>query len=862
MEGSSAAWDSMVSIGKLGRGQERYYVDQAHGPVSAAAAVASGVEVYYLRGREPAGRWIGRGARRLGLDGLVRADELERVLAGQHPRDGSLLRLRGSVPGFDVTFSAPKSVSLLYALGDGRASGAVLAAHEKAVAEAFGYLERSAAVGRRGAGGVERVLGDGLVGAAFLHRMSRAGDPQLHTHVLVANLVRDSAGRWTALDARALYANGRTAGYLYQAVLRAEMTRSLGVEWRSVRKGGAEIAGVPDRVLKEFSRRRAEIEASMAAAGGVGPNAARVAAFATRRAKDYRVRPEALVDEWRLRAAKLGLASWQIERLLDRSEPVRLDVDDWVRIFDALSGPDGLTAKRSTFTRADVIRAICERLPGGAPVLVVERAADAFLGSTHAVRLLVPRDVTDRPVAIRRQDGRQVALPHEPVYSTPELLRVERQILDRAAASVGDGAGVAREGDVERAISARPWLAREQVEMVRRLTRDGDGIAVVVGKAGTGKTSALAAANEAWTDSGIPVVGGAVARRAAHELEHSAGIPSTSVAALLRRPEAIPPGGVVVLDEAGMVGTRPLAELAVRAEAARAKLVLVGDHRQLPALEAGGALRTLASRLDPMVLRENRRQRESWERDAVELLREGSVDEALEVYAIRGRLYVGERGDDVVRKLVADWHAAGDPAESVMIAHRRRDVAELNGRARAALREAGRLGPAELQLPGGAFAAGDQVVLKLNDRRLGVRNNERGVVIGVDRARQTLDVELRDRTVRLPRAFLERRTARGDPTLQHGYAITAYVAQGFTCEKAFVLARDDAYREWAYTTMSRARGGSRLYVVAERTNLRDEFAPAEPQRDQRAALAAALSRSEHRGMAHDVLDRSRGLERE
>jgi conjugative relaxase-like TrwC/TraI family protein len=399
MAGLSAAWEPMVSIGKLGRGQERYYVDQARGPVSAAAAVASGVEDYYLRGREPAGRWMGAGARRLGLDGLVRAEALERVLAGQHPRDGVVLRVRGSVPGFDVTFSAPKSVSLLYPLGDGRVSAAVLAAHEKAVAEAFGYLERSAAVGRRGAGGLERVRGDGLVGAAFLHRTSRAGDPHLHTHVLVANLVRDSTGRWTALDARALYAHGRTAGYLYQAVLRDELTRSLGVEWQRVRKGGAEIAGVPDRVLRAFSRRRADIQAAMAVAGGVGPNAARVAALATRRAKDYRVRPAQLVDEWRLRAAKLGLASWQIERLLDRAEPTRLGVDDWVRIFDELSGPDGLTAKRSTFTRADVIRAICERLPGGAAVSVVERAADAFLGSTHAVRLLVPRDAAERPVA-------------------------------------------------------------------------------------------------------------------------------------------------------------------------------------------------------------------------------------------------------------------------------------------------------------------------------------------------------------------------------------------------------------------------------------------------------------------------------
>ncbi len=305
----------MVSIGKLGRGQARYYLDQAQEPMSAAAAVASGVEDYYTGGTEPAGTWVGSGSRVLGLQGVVGPDELHRILAGQHPNDGEALRLRGSVPGFDVTFSAPKSVSVLFGLSEEPIRKAVVAAHERAVAEAFGYLERSAAVGRRGAGGQESVRGDGLVGAAFLHRTSRAGDPQLHTHVLVANLVRGPDGRWSALDARALYAHGRTAGYLYQAVLRSELSRSLGVRWTAPRKGAGEVDGVPARVLKAFSRRRAEIEAAMAQAGGIGPEAARVATFATRRAKDYRVRPEQLVDEWRQRAAELGFGRWRIEQL-------------------------------------------------------------------------------------------------------------------------------------------------------------------------------------------------------------------------------------------------------------------------------------------------------------------------------------------------------------------------------------------------------------------------------------------------------------------------------------------------------------------------------------------------------------------
>jgi conjugative relaxase-like TrwC/TraI family protein len=284
----------MVSIGKLGPGQARYYLDQAHEPMSAAQAVASGVEDYYLDGAEPPGGWVGGAPAALGLAGRVGPDELLQVLAGRNPTRDVPLRLRGSVPGFDVTFSAPKSASVLFGVGGEGVRAAALAAHEAAVAEAFRYLERNAAVGRRGAGGAETVRGEGLIGAAFLHRTSRAGDPQLHTHVLVANMVRGPDGRWTALDGRALYAHGRTAGYLYQAVLRRELSRSLGVRWRPARKGAAEIEGVPDRVVRAFWRRRTEIEQAMAAAGSVSMNGARVAAFATRKAKDRRVWPEAL----------------------------------------------------------------------------------------------------------------------------------------------------------------------------------------------------------------------------------------------------------------------------------------------------------------------------------------------------------------------------------------------------------------------------------------------------------------------------------------------------------------------------------------------------------------------------------------
>src|SRR5215218_2235492 len=253
----------MLSIGKLAAGQAKYYLDQAEVRVDVVDSVAGGVEDYYLGAPEARGQWLGSAGSELGLcGGAVAGDDLRAVLAGLDPRDGARLRRAASpvrVSGFDLTFSAPKSVSVLFGVGGDELRGRVRAAHDRAVREALGYLERSAAAVRRGAGGAVVEEASGLVAAGFRHRTSRAGDPQLHTHLLVANLGRGSDGRWSAPDGRRLYAHARPASFIYQAVLRAELTRTAGVEWTPVRGGIAEALGVPRAIREAFSRRRAEI---------------------------------------------------------------------------------------------------------------------------------------------------------------------------------------------------------------------------------------------------------------------------------------------------------------------------------------------------------------------------------------------------------------------------------------------------------------------------------------------------------------------------------------------------------------------------------------------------------------------------
>lgn len=813
----------MLSIGKLGVGQADYYLQ----------AVGQGIEDYYTGAGEAPGRWLGAATTELALNGTVEADALRAVLNGNRPDNAGPLTRSGQgksrVPGFDLTFSAPKSVSVLFGLGDDHVSRAVRDAHEAAVDAALDYMERHAAMGRRGKGGAISVLGNGFIGAGFRHRTSRAGDPQLHTHVLVANMTRGPDGRWTALDARRLYTHARTGGFLYQAKLRLELTRRLGVEWTPVRNGVAEIDGIPATVRRAFSRRRTEIEAELQQRGEHTPAAAQVAALHTRRDKDYAVPANELRQRWRERAEQLDLTPERIDTITGQTRVTPLTAEAAQESHDHLASPTGLTHRQSSFTRRDAVRAWCEQLGHGGDVHQIEALADDLLSSQAVVPLLPDASTPTIGDVVRRADGRIIAAgSEERRYSTPELLALEAQVLDTARDGRDRDRGTVSEPVADALLAARPELSDEQHEMVSRLLRDGDAIAVVVGRAGTGKTYALDAARQGWQVEGYQVIGAALARRAALELRDGAGIDATSLHALLadlrERPgELLARPTVIVIDEAGMVGTRQLAELTAHATENRAKLVLVGDPRQLPEIDAGGSFRSLTIRGTPIVLSENRRQRDQWERDALEHLRSGHADQAIASYATHGHLAVADTSSQLRDQLVTDWwQACESGADAVMIALRRDDVANLNARARAHMHDAGRLGAETLTIADRHFAVGDQAVCLRNHPGLGVTNGTHGTITAIDAAQSSITLTDRaGREYELTADYLGSTTQRGGPVLDHGYAITGHKAQGLTVDQAFVLGSDQLYREWGYVAMSRGRAANRLYLVNAHDDDRD-----------------------------------------
>ena len=553
----------------------------------------------------------------------------------------------------------------------------------------------------------------------------------------------------------------------------------------------------------------------------------------------------------------MGFGRAEMSRLIGRRvrrEAVYADRED---IFEQLAGPLGLTRSRATFCRRDVIQALCEAGFGG-DARTIEAAADAFLRSSHVVAIIPSAGEVAEVERFRRCDGRSIPASGELVrYSTREHLALERSLIERIEVSTDTGAGLADAHDVRRAISSRPTLSDEQHQLIRGLCLDGAGVAVIAGKAGTGKTFALGAAREAWQAAGCPVLGVAVARRAARELQDGAGIESTSVAAMLgelqRGYGELPRHAVVVVDEAGMVPTRELAELVDRVVRARGKLVLVGDHRQLPEIEAGGVFRGLVQRGFGIELKENLRQTQAWERRALDLLRDGRAAEAVGLYARHDRITVEATEERTRERMVDDWLAAGDRDRAVMIARRRVDVAELNRLARARLRAGGEVAGPELELPGGRFAPGDRVVVKRNDRRRSVDNGDRGRVLAVDREQGSLLLQVGDRQVVLDHEYLASSTSDGEPTLLHGYAITGHVAQGLTVDRSYVLADRGISLEWGYVALSRGREQNQLYVCSQPDQARAEFAPtATEPADPIARLTARLQASSAQILAIDA----------
>jgi len=785
--------------------------------------VALGIEEYYLGVGEAPGVWVGRWAATLGLEGVVEAEQLRALVNGMDPRDGTWWlegRPARRVNAFDATFSAPKSVSLLWAFGSPEVASLVARAHVEAVTQALGLLEGRAALARQQTDGVRTRVGTGgWAVATFMHRTSRAGDPQLHTHCVIPNVVARADGSHVSPDAAVLYRWAKPAGSVYQEQLRRILSTELGVVWGPDRNATREIVGFSAPQLRKFSKRTAQIDAYLERSGGVYQTAVHRmradhhASLATRPDKDRSLTPDRLRGRWAEEGASVGIAGpHTVDDLLHRGSALPLSREG---LFGVLVDPEvGLCARESRFGEAQVIERIAAAGEGTLTVAEIEELTREFLASRQVVRLSAD------PEEARRR---------APEWTTTAQLALESLVLEcldeltaRTVAAL-DPAAVGRAVEADR-------LGPDQAAAVRELCTAGPGIRTMVAPPGFGKTTAVHAGAAAAVASGRPVLGVATTNRAVAELV-DVGLPAVTIARLaidlVERPLA--PGTLVVLDEVSQVSTADaLVVVDAVADAPGAVLWCWGDVRQAQSVRPGGLAAELDclavdGRIPATTLVENRRQTHPAELAALAVWRTGDAAGSQAIRAAAGLEHEHDTPTQT-RDAMADAVAADVLTQGalavVALAVSHADCEDLADRIRAQLTAVGVIGGPALEGSGWGteprrYQAGDQLLLHANLRIDGTKLAN-GTTLSVTAVTDTA-LAVTDRHGNpfvLPASFVAGVVKDGRPNLSHGWCRTIDGAQGGTWERAHLLGTAALDNFSAYVGQSRARVETHTWNVS------------------------------------------------
>lgn len=772
------------------------------------------LDYYGSRGETPL-RWGGAGAARLGLEGEV-TREAYRLAFGpggfRDPLTGQPL-VQTKRPGFELVVAAHKSLSLLGVVGRADDMHAILDAQ---TAGTMGYLEAWAQSrgGRRGRAMVVTPT-SGLVYAVTRHGTSREGDPHAHDHVLVANVceMRDATGGYKALNSAQLRDRDEAAtmvGRLHSAAKAVEL--GYGIEPDRGRRGRARdwrIVGIPAEVCEVFSKRSDQIADYLEEMGYTSYRARNVAARRNRPVKRG-TGTDQLMGRW---IRELGTHGWTLERLAASLAQARLQCRGLARpltdteidtIAAHLLDPEGeFLARWKVFDRPRLVAEIAPLLYGHDPA-ELERVVDRVLASELVVPLIGIGGASDQPYTATAV----LATEHTITYAL-ECFTCRRTPV--VAHGVADQATAAKRTQLGHELSAG------QRRAVERICGSGRAIDVVVGVAGSGKTTALDVAARALETAGYQVLGTATSGQAARILDHQAAIPSGTVRSLLWRLDhgqvTLDERSVLVLDEASLTADVDLARLLLAVERVGGKLVIVGDPRQLAPVGPGGALQALLERHPDIVtvLNQNLRQRNPAERAALRHLRAGNVRAAVGFYAANGRIRIAPSRTETLAAMVDAWAtdtAAGH--DTLMLAWRRTSVADLNHLARVRADQRGWLTGDDLDTPDGrSYAVGDPVVTLAPNCDGQVVTSQRGRVVAVDQRAQTLTMATDD-----GRRVVLKGEALDQDHLDHGYALTVHREQGATADRTHYLAEGGG-RELAYVAMSRARGPSVVHAVAD-----------------------------------------------
>jgi conjugative relaxase-like TrwC/TraI family protein len=783
--------------------------------------IAKGIDEYYTSSKEPPGVWQGRWAAELGLEGVVEADHLRALIQGADPVSGTEL-LAGNPPrkvnAFDATFSAPKSVSLLQALGTPEVASAISICHTEALSVALGVLDRRAAFTRRQVDGVRKAASTGgLAVATFVHHTSRAADPQLHSHCVIPNLVRREDLRFVSLDATHLYDWAKAAGSIYQEDLRRRLSGSLGVAWGEDRNGCREMLGFTGEQLRAFSKRTSEIEAWLEANGSAAETPAEkramndTAALATRAAKDPNLNPEVLEARWRTEAKEVGLSTGEalVDRVCNMSR-APLAPSKEIVYAHLLDNEKGLCARDSRFGEAQVTAAIAAVGVGAFNLDRIETLTREFLTSEHVVRLAPPPQIAGtRPAQFSLASHRR-----------REDFVLER--LDTLDRQMDEGVSVQDACDRLRTLD----LGEDQRRAVCALCEPGPALRALVSPAGHGKTTTLAAAAELMRSAGRPVIGLSTTHQAVGELRR-AGIEALTIASLLRGHRLIAPRTVFVLDEMSQCSTKDAAALLqLVGSIPGVMLWCSGDSAQAQSVAAGG----VAHEIEQMAaegtcpapcLVVNRRQLDPTEREALVFYRRGEIEASQHVRDGGGLEH--ELADSTATKLAMAEACARDvidhgPKGVVGLCTTHAEAEELADVIRAKLKEASVLEGPAMSGPGWTterhYCAGDRILLHATTRSAGADLHNGDVVTATAVTGRGIFVRAdRGQNLFLDHGFVSGRRDDRLPNVSHAWARTIEGAQGGTWDNVHLLASPRLDRERGYVGLSRGRLSTHAWYV-------------------------------------------------